>query len=402
MNLVYANEKRLFVVLSIISIAVWVALVVGTLGIALVYLLFFFVFYLFAHSAFIAYLKGTGVRITPQQFPDLHARLERACERLEMPNVPDAYLINSDGLVNALATRFLGRSFLVLFSDAVDALEQRPGAIDFYIGHELGHLRRKHLQWGPVLVFGSVLPLIGAAYSRAREYTCDLHGLACCADPEDAQRAAAVLAAGTKRWARLDLEAYRGQLAGTGGFWMSFHELIGDYPWLVKRMERITAAGEARPAELPRRNPFAWILALFVPRLGTRPGSAASGLVLVAIVGILAAIAIPAYQGYMARAKVAAVLQEMAPLKDREFKYIVKNQAYPERLTDLGLDRFNTSEIDAVEVGRRGTLIVHLKGVFPALRAKTLEISPFIRDRKLYWDCTGGTLAKQYRPAACR
>ena len=74
MNLVYVTEKRLFVVLSIISIAVWVGLVVSALGIALVYLLFFFVFYLFAHSAFIAYLKGAGVRITLQQFSDLHTR----------------------------------------------------------------------------------------------------------------------------------------------------------------------------------------------------------------------------------------------------------------------------------------------------------------------------------------
>ena len=45
------------------------------------------------------------------------------------------------------------------------------------------------------------LPLIGAAYSRAREYTCDLHGLACCPNPEHAARAIAAISAGGKRWA---------------------------------------------------------------------------------------------------------------------------------------------------------------------------------------------------------
>jgi hypothetical protein len=33
------------------------------------------------------------------------------------------------------------------------------------------------------------LPLIGAAYSRAKESTCDRHGPACCASPDVAARA---------------------------------------------------------------------------------------------------------------------------------------------------------------------------------------------------------------------
>ncbi|MGH8746356.1 MAG: M48 family metalloprotease, partial [Burkholderiales bacterium] len=44
-----------------------------------------------------------------------------------------------------------GAHYIVLLSDVVDALESERGAIDFYIGHELGHIRRKHLLWGPVL-----------------------------------------------------------------------------------------------------------------------------------------------------------------------------------------------------------------------------------------------------------
>ena len=402
MALVYPNEKRLFAILATISIIIWLLVIIGTFGGALLYVLMFFLFYLFAQSAFISYIKGTGVRITREQFPDLYSKLESACQRLQIPIVPESYLLNSDGILNALATRFLGRNFLVFYSDIVDALEKRPGAIDFYIGHELGHIRRNHLLWGPVLVFGSFLPLLGAGYSRAREYTCDLHGLACCAEMEDAQRAVAVLAAGTKRWVNMDINAYREQLPETGGFWMSLHELIGDYPWLVKRMEHITAVGEKRPSGSPRRNPFAWFLALFVPRLGTGPGSAASGLIVVAMIGILAAIAIPAYQDYQGRAKVVSLLQQVEPLKEQEYNFISGHGAYPQTLADIGAEGFSAPNVASLELGDKGTLILHLQGSLGALRGKTLEISPYIRDHKLYWDCRGGTLSRKLRPKECR
>jgi hypothetical protein len=59
--------------------------------------------------------------------------------------VPEAYLLQMGGMLNAFATRFLGRDFLVLYSDVVDGLADNPDALNFYIGHEIGHIKRKHL-----------------------------------------------------------------------------------------------------------------------------------------------------------------------------------------------------------------------------------------------------------------
>ena len=147
-----------------------------------------------------------------------------------MSPVPDAYLLNGNGAFNAFATRFLGRNFIVLLSDVVDALDAEPDAINFYIGHELGHIGRSHLLWGPLLFPASILPLLGAGYSRAREYTCDLHGAACCASLAGAQHGIAALAAGSRRWQSLDTRRYAAQAESSSGFWMSFHELISSYP----------------------------------------------------------------------------------------------------------------------------------------------------------------------------
>jgi len=302
-DLVYPNERSLFAIGLVVSLPVWLLLVVGTLGLAFVYALLFFVFYLFAQSGLIAHLKGTGVRISPQQFPDLHQRLTTCCAKLGIDPVPEAYLLHGDGAFNAFATRFLGRDFVVLLSDVVDALENRPGAIDFYLGHELGHVHRRHLLWSPVLLPANVLPLIGAAYHRAREATCDNYGAACCEDPEDAVVGLSALAAGGKRWKSLAVTEYAAQTAETGGFWMSFHELVSDYPWLVKRVERLAARAQGRPPSLPSRHPLAYLFALFVPRLGMGAGGGIGTMLLVvAVIGVVAAIAIPS----LLRARVSA------------------------------------------------------------------------------------------------
>lgn len=143
MDLVYGKERPLFVVSLLISLIFWLAVILGTLGVALVYIVFFFIFYLFVQSAFISHLKGTAVKITEEQFPDLYQRVQACCDKIGLNPAPDAYLLHADGVFNALATRFLGRNFIALYSDVVDALESHPGAVNFYIGHELGHIHRK-------------------------------------------------------------------------------------------------------------------------------------------------------------------------------------------------------------------------------------------------------------------
>jgi hypothetical protein len=178
LDLVYPRERTLGAITLVLGIVVWLALIIGTVGIALLFLLAGFVVYLFAQSALIAHIKGNGVELTPEQFPDLHQSFAACCEKLKIDERPKAYVLNGNGGLNAFATKFLGTQYVVVLSDVVDAMDQYPGGVRFYLGHELGHLRMKHLtgtlfRW-PVLW----LPLLGAAYSRARESTCDRHGLA--------------------------------------------------------------------------------------------------------------------------------------------------------------------------------------------------------------------------------
>ena len=96
-DLVYPNEAALFPIAATLSIAFWLVLLVGTFGIALLYALAGFVFYLFAQSGLIAYIKGNAIRLTPQQYPDLHQKLFACCQRLGIGDVPETFLLHHDG-----------------------------------------------------------------------------------------------------------------------------------------------------------------------------------------------------------------------------------------------------------------------------------------------------------------
>lgn len=401
MDLVYKNEKPLFLIAATLSAVFWLALTVGTFGIVLLYLLLGYLFFLFAHSAFISHLKGSGVKISAEQYPDLYEKLTRGCEKVGLDDVPEAYLLRTD-FFNALATKFLGRHFVVLFTDVVDALESQPGAIDFYIGHELGHIHRKHLTWSSFIMPASVLPLLGSALRRAEEYTCDRYGVACCESEDDIKAAIAAIAAGDTRWKSINIDSYLKQISDTNGFWMSFNELTSDYPWLTKRMATSLALSKGDEIKHPRRHSFAWILSLFIPRFGSN--GASSLLVTVAIIGILAAVALPAYQDYIERVRFTSAFTSAQDVQSKVTEYVVSNNEWPASLQSLGYaidelnDAANNIEIDVYDNGVVGAKV----GVDESGEGQYIVIEPEVIDGDLAWTCYGENVLVKYLPEPCQ
>ena len=397
MDRVYRHEPNLFGIAVVLSGVLWFLLIVGTLGIALIYLLLGFVAYLFVHSGFIAHIKGNGVKVTEAQFPDLHRSLQECCRKIGMATPPEMYLLRTD-FFNALATKFLGRNFIVLFSDVVDALEDEPGAIDFYIGHELGHIHRKHLKWSAFLFPALLLPVLGAAYRRSQEYTCDRYGASCCSGESQIRAALAAISAGNTRWKTLQPAGYLAQVPQTAGFWMSFHELTNDYPWMTKRMASALAFARNEEIEHPRRSFFAGVLSLFVPRVGAG-GGPASLLVTIAVIGILAAVAIPAYQDYMTRAKVAGAITDAEPLKADVEDYFASHEDWPTSLLDLGYDNDTLPTSDgSYELG------VYEGGIVAVTLADSqyVVLEPSAEESSITWTCYGEGANEAHLPSACR
>lgn len=399
MDLVYKNEKNLFPIMLGLSLLAWALLLLGTLGAILVYALFFFVAYCFAQSAVISYIKGNGVRITEEQYPQLKEQIARCCERLGHTPEPDAYLLQMGGAMNAFATRFFGRDFIVLYADVVDSLHDNPDALNFYIGHEIGHIKRKHLKWGTVLMPAMLLPLIGPAYSRAREYTCDRHGLAACESPANAEHGLATLAAGPRSWRTLNRHAFAGQSQQTDGFWMSFHELVGDYPWLAKRMGAVKALAEGQEVEHPRRHFGAVLLALFVPRIGL---AGAGPIVTVAIIGILAAVAIPAYNDYKIKAQLAPAYAAGRAATAKVGQYIASNRALPSSLEQAGVQAA-ADGVASIQLAPDSGVIYVVTHVQGASGPGVLTFHPSAgQDGAVIWKCAAEGIREQVLPPDCR
>ncbi len=404
MELVYKNEKALFGIMLAVSLVVWAGLLAATMGMALayllLYLLLFFITYCFAQSALVSWLKGTGVRITAHQFPDLRERIDGCCRRLGLARAPEAYLLQMGGSFHAFATRFLGNNFIVLYSDVVDALEDHPDAINFYIGHQIGHLTRQHLRWSPLLAPASLIPLLGAAYARARAYTCDRHGFHACDDLKSAQVGLAALAAGGKRWRQLSVSGYAAQAQQSSGFWMSFHELVRDHPWLVKRMAVMRGLARGGEVEQPGRHGLAYALALFVPRLGV--GAADSLLAVLALAGALAAVAWPAYQDHATRARMAQVVgvgQEATAAVER---YFYAHGSGPATLEQAGYAMDDPNHVVQNITVDAANGMVH---VFPAdlnYRGKAIAFTPSLDENKrVAWRCGSHGIPARLLPADC-
>jgi Zn-dependent protease with chaperone function len=246
----WPTERPLYLFSLLIALALWVVLTITVIG--LVYAAMFAVLFFVLHVGFIAYVRGSAVRLGPDQFPELHAAVVRMAGRIGLDPVPEAYLMQAGGALNAFATRFLGTNMVVLFSDLLDACGENTAARDMIIAHELGHVHRGHLRWHWVLLPAGVIPFLLTALSRAREYTCDRYGLAGAGNTEGALLGLAILSAGGKHGPLVNRRVFATQRAALNTGWMTLGEWLGTHPPLSKRM---IALDPALAAGTPRLRP---------------------------------------------------------------------------------------------------------------------------------------------------
>jgi Zn-dependent protease with chaperone function len=252
-QLVSPRERIYYGAMVVVSLAVYGCLVVAALtkpqvaASFIAYGLLFSLLGLLAHGLALGRIRGNAVRVSERQFPLLQRLAVAHARKLGLKQVPAVYVMQSGGLLNAFATRFLGRDFVIIYSDVLDlALSRSEAAVGFIVGHELGHIWRGHLKHRWLTAPGRLFPYLGAAYSRACEYTCDRLGAYC--QPEGAISGLLALAAGKQLHAHVDVREYAAQALSDQGFWVRRAELMSSHPLLPKRVAALVNAGIALPA----------------------------------------------------------------------------------------------------------------------------------------------------------
>lgn len=130
-------------------------------------------------------------------------------------------------------------------------------------------------------------------------------------------------------------------------------------------------------------------------------------MIVVAIIGILAAIALPAYQDYTARAQMTEAMSLSGGAKTAVAETWQSTGAWPTSNASAGLApaaNITGTYVSQVAVGNNGEITATLKGASPVvagLQGKYLRLSPADAIGSVTWTCSSDADDK-YLPAGCR
>ena len=136
-------------------------------------------------------------------------------------------------------------------------------------------------------------------------------------------------------------------------------------------------------------------------------------MIVIAIIGILAVIALPAYQDYTARAQVSEAISLMEGQKSAVVEYYADKGKWPTNNAQAGIAAATDIKgkyVAQVAVGANGALTATMKNtdVNNDIKGKTAVLSPDVTGNaasskgSFTWTCKKGTVDSKFLPSSCR
>lgn len=129
-------------------------------------------------------------------------------------------------------------------------------------------------------------------------------------------------------------------------------------------------------------------------------------MIVVAIIGILAVFAVPAYQNYVVRARVmegvsAAVAAQTAVMEVLQIEGDLPDSDRAALYTPPSFSK--NSYVQSLSIGNQGVVTITYKAnLLSQNQSYTLVFKPKLHSGQIQWDCKSGSLPAKYRPASCR
>ena len=131
-------------------------------------------------------------------------------------------------------------------------------------------------------------------------------------------------------------------------------------------------------------------------------------MIVVAIIGILAAIALPAYQDYTKRSHVSEGMNLVTSLKNGIADYRANRGDWPASNAAAGVALTNSitgNSVKSVGITAGGDTTAPTVTITFNTKVENNKFITFVPTNTvggMKWNCHGGDVAAKYRPAACR
>lgn len=220
----------------------WVAILVCSMFSALLLLLPIALLIWVSEKFFQASIYGNSVHVNENQYKEINDLTRSLSEKLQLEKIPDVFLINANGVVNAVAVKFLSAKYVLLYSNMVDLLwcdKKEQGKLRTVIAHELAHHAAGHVSfWNNLLMRPALLiPFLGAAYKRSCELTADRIAAEIVGNEVDSIAALITIASGTHQLIpQTSRQAFLSQEEKVPGFFGFLQEVLSSHPRMTKRI----------------------------------------------------------------------------------------------------------------------------------------------------------------------